>query len=404
MLVATHLFIPGPTNIPEAVRSAMDIRMEDMRAPDFSTFTLPLFDDLKKAFKLTKGRVFIYPSSGSGAWEAGISNTLNRGDKVLMSSFGQFSMLWVDMAKRLGLNVQAFEEDWGKGVPVEKYAEVLAADKNHEIKAVFATHNETATGVTSDIAGVRKALNDAGHPALLFVDGVSSVGCIDFRMEEWGVDLCVSGSQKGFMLPTGLGILAVSDKALEAHKSSTMERCYFSFEDMVKHNDNGYFPYTPATQLLRGLRASLDLLFAEGLENVFARHRRLAEGVRKAVDAWGLTLCAQEPKSYSNTVSAIRVPEGIDSAQVVKTAYFRYNLSLGVGLTKVAGKVFRIGHLGAVDEIMIGGALFGTEMAMRDCGIEVAPGSGMGAAVEYFRETTTASANSRSEARLKLAS
>ncbi|MCK5496311.1 MAG: aminotransferase class V-fold PLP-dependent enzyme, partial [Hyphomicrobiaceae bacterium] len=362
---ATHLFIPGPTNIPEAVRSAMDIRMEDMRAPDFSKFTLPLFEDLKKAFKLTKGRVFIYPSSGTGAWEAVISNTLNRGDKVLMSSFGQFSMLWVDMAKRLGLNVQAFEEDWGKGVPVEKYAEVLAADKNHEIKAVFATHNETATGVTSDIAGVRKALNDAGHPALLFVDGVSSVGCIDFRMEEWGVDLCVSGSQKGFMLPTGLGILAASDKALEAHKSSTMERCYFSFEDMVKHNDNGYFPYTPATQLLRGLRASLDLLFAEGLENVFARHSRLAEGVRKAVDAWGLKLCAEEPKSYSNTVTAIRVPEGIDSAQVVKTAYFRYNLSLGVGLTKVAGKVFRIGHLGAIDEIMIGSALFGTEMAMR---------------------------------------
>lgn len=404
MLVATHLFIPGPSNIPEAVRSAMDIRMEDMRAPDFGKFTLPLFEDLKKAFKLTKGRVFIYPSSGTGAWESAITNTLNRGDKVLMSSFGQFSMLWVDMAKRLGLNVQAFEEDWGKGVPVEKYAEVLAADKNHEIKAVFATHNETATGVTSDITAVRKALNDAGHPALLFVDGVSSVGCIDFRMDEWGVDLCVSGSQKGFMLPTGLGILAVSDKALEAHKSSKMERCFFSFEDMVKHNDNGYFPYTPATQLLRGLRASLDLLLGEGLDNVFARHNRLAEGVRKAVDAWGLKLCAEDPKLYSNTVTAIRVPEGIDSAEIVKTAYFRYNLSLGVGLTKVAGKVFRIGHLGAIDEIMIGSALFGTEMAMLDCGIEVAPGSGTGAAVEYFRQTTTASANSRPEARLKLAS
>ena len=404
MLVATHLFIPGPTTIPEAVRSAMEIRMEDMRAPDFPKFTLPLFEDLKKAFKLKKGRVFIYPSSGTGAWEAAISNTLNRGDKVLMSSFGQFSMLWVDMAKRLGLDVQVFEEDWGKGVPVEKYAEVLAADKNHEIKAVFATHNETATGVTSDIAAVRKALNDAGHPALLFVDGVSSVGCIDFRMDEWGVDLCVSGSQKGFMLPTGLGILAVSDKALEAHRSSKVERCFFSFEDMMKHNDNGYFPYTPATQLLRGLRASLDLLFAEGLENVFARHARLAEGVRTAVDAWGLKLCAEEAKWYSNTVTAIRVPQGIDSAEVVKTAYFRYNLSLGVGLTKIAGKVFRIGHLGALDEIMIGSVLFGAEMAMRDCGIEVAPGSGTGAAVEYFRTTATASATSRPEVRLKLVS
>jgi alanine-glyoxylate transaminase/serine-glyoxylate transaminase/serine-pyruvate transaminase len=206
------------------------------------------------------------------------------------------------------------------------------------------------------------------------------------------------------MLPTGLGILAVSAKALEAHKSSKMERCFFSFEDMVKHNDNGYFPYTPATQLLRGLRASLDLLLGEGLHNVFARHNRLAEGVRRAVDAWGLKLCAEDPKWYSNTVTAIGVPEGIDSAEVVRTAYFRYNLSLGVGLTKVAGKVFRIGHLGALDEIMVGSALFGTEMAMRDCDIEVAPGSGTGAAVEYFRETTTASTTSRPEALLKLAS
>jgi alanine-glyoxylate transaminase/serine-glyoxylate transaminase/serine-pyruvate transaminase len=404
MLVTTHLFIPGPTNIPEAVRSAMDIRMEDMRSPEFPKFTQPLFEDLKKAFKLTQGRVFIYPSSGTGAWEAAISNTLNRGDKVLMSRFGQFSLLWVDMAQRLGLNVQVLDEEWGKGVPVEKYAEILAADKAHEIRAVFATHNETATGVTSDIAGVRKALNDAKHPALLFVDGVSSVGCIDFRMDEWGVDACVSGSQKGFMLPTGLGILAVSNKALEAHKSSKMERCYFSFDDMVKANDTGYFPYTPATQLLRGLRASLDLLLGEGLNNVFARHNRLAEGVRKAVAGWGLKLCAVEPKWYSDTVSAIRVPDGVDSAQVVKTAYYRYNLSLGVGLNKVAGKVFRIGHLGALDEIMIGGVLFGCEMALRDCGVAVAPGSGSGAAAEYFRATTKASATSRPEAKLKLAS
>ncbi|MTD95118.1 aminotransferase class V-fold PLP-dependent enzyme [Hyphomicrobium sp. xq] len=404
MLVTTHLFIPGPTKIPEAVRSAMDIRMEDMRSPEFPKFTLPLFEDVKKAFKLTNGRVFLFPSSGTGAWESAISNTLNRGDKVLMSRFGQFSLLWVDMAQRLGLNVQVLDEEWGTGVPVEKYAEILTADKNHEIKAVFATHNETATGVTSDIAGLRKALNDAKHPALLFVDGVSSVGCIDFRMEEWGVDCCVSGSQKGFMLPTGLGILAVSNKALEAAKTSKMERCYFSFEDMIKNNDNGYFPYTPATQLLRGLRASLDLLLGEGLDNVFARHHRLAEGVRKAVGAWGLKLCAKDPKWHSDTVSAILVPEGVDSAQVVKTAFYRYNLSFGVGLNKVAGKVFRIGHLGALDEVMIGGALFGAEMAMRDCGIDVVPGSGSGAAAEYFRSTTKASATSRAEPKLRLAS
>jgi alanine-glyoxylate transaminase/serine-glyoxylate transaminase/serine-pyruvate transaminase len=223
-------------------------------------------------------------------------------------------------------------------------------------------------------------------------------------MDEWGVDCAVSGSQKGFMLPTGLGFLAVSLKALAASRLSKMNRCYFSFEDMIKNNDLGYFPYTPATQLLRGLRASLDLLQAEGLDNVFARHTRLAEGVRKAVAAWGLKLCAKEPKWQSDTVSAILVPEGVDSAQVVKTAFYRYNLSLGVGLNKVAGKVFRIGHLGALDEIMIGGVLFGVEMALRDCGVDVVPGSGSGAAAEHFRQTTKASATSRPEPKLKLAS
>lgn len=405
MLVQPHLFIPGPTNVPDVVRRAMDVRMEDMRSPEFPKFTLPLFEDLKKVFKMKDGRVFMFPASGTGAWESAITNTLNRGDKVLMSRFGQFSLLWVDMAERLGLDVEVFDEEWGTGVPVEKYAEALAADKNHEIKAVFATQNETATGVTSDIAGVRKALDDAGHPALLMVDGVSSVGSIDMRMGEWGVDCCVSGSQKGFMLPTGLGILAVSQKALDANKSSTMPRCFFSFEDMIKTNDQGYFPYTPATQIFRGLRASLDLIEQEGLENVFARHHRMAEGVRRAVAGWGLQLCAKEPKWHSDTVSAIYVPEGVDSAEVVKTAYYRYNVSLGVGLNKVAGKVFRIGHLGALDEVMIGGALFGVEMALRDCGVNVVPGSGTGAAVEYFRETATKSATSRDTASgLKLAS
>ncbi|MEO1207112.1 MAG: aminotransferase class V-fold PLP-dependent enzyme [Pseudomonadota bacterium] len=405
MLVQPHLFIPGPTNIPEPVRQAMDLRMEDMRSPEYPKLTLPLFEDLKKAFKLTDGRVFIFPSSGTGAWESAISNTLNAGDRVLMSRFGQFSHLWVDMAERLGLVVEVFDEEWGTGVPVEKYAERLAQDKSHEIKAVFATQNETATGVTSDIAGVRKALEAANHPALLMVDGVSSVASIDMRMSEWGVDCCVSGSQKGLMLPTGLGILAVSDKALEAAKTSTMARCFFSFEDMIKTNDQGFFPYTPATQLLRGMRVSLDMLFDEGLENVFARHHRMAEGVRRAIDAWGLTLCAKEPKWHSDTVSAILVPENVDSADVVKTAYYRYNVSLGVGLSKVAGKVFRIGHLGALDEVMIGGALFGVEMALMDCGVNIKAGSGTGAAAEYFRETATKSATSReSTPGLKLAS
>lgn len=405
MLVQPHLFIPGPTNIPEPVRRAMDIRMEDMRSPEFPKFTLPIFEDLKKVFKMKDGRVFLYPASGTGAWEAAISNTLNTGDKVLMSRFGQFSHLWVDMAERLGLNVVVLDEEWGTGVPVEKYAEVLAADKNREIKAVFATQNETATGVSSDIAGVRKALDACGHPALLMVDGVSSVGSIDMRMGEWGVDCCVSGSQKGFMLPTGLGILAVSQKALDANRSQNarMARCFFSFEDMIKTNDLGYFPYTPATQLLRGLRASLDLIEAEGLENVFARHHRMAEAVRRGVAAWGLKLCAKEPKWHSDTVSAIMVPEGFDSNAVVKTAYYRYNTSLGVGLSKVAGKVFRIGHLGALDEGMIGGVLFTVEMALRDNGINVVPGSGSGAAAEYFRSTAVKSATGVTAATIKSA-
>jgi alanine-glyoxylate transaminase/serine-glyoxylate transaminase/serine-pyruvate transaminase len=397
MMVQPHLFIPGPTNIPEAVRQAMDLRMEDMRSPEFPKFTLPLFEDIKKVFKMKNGRVFIYPSSGTGAWESAIQNTLNPGDKVLMSRFGQFSLLWVDMAERLGLDVVLCDEEWGTGVPLEKYADILAKDKNHEIKAVFATQNETATGVTSDIAGVRKALDAAKHPALLMVDGVSSVGSIDLRMDEWGVDCCVSGSQKGFMLPTGLGILAVSKKALEANKTAKMARCFFSFEDMIKANDLGFFPYTPATQLLRGLRASLNLIEAEGLENIFARHHRLAEGVRRAVAAWGLNLCAKEPKWHSDTVSAIYVPEGIDSANVVKTAYYRYNTSLGVGLNKVMGKVFRIGHLGALDEVMVGGVLFAAEMSLKDCGVPIKLGSGTGAAAEYFSQTATKSATSRDE-------
>ncbi len=381
----THLFVPGPTNVPEAVRQAMNLAMEDMRASTFPQLTLGLFDGLKRVFKNETGRVFIYPSSGTGAWESAITNTLSPGDRVLMSRFGQFSHLWVDMAERLELDVDVVDVEWGTGVPVEIYAERLAADKEHRIKAVFCTHNETATGVTSDVAGVRKALDASGHPALLFVDGVSSIGSIDFRQEEWGVDCAVSGSQKGFMLPAGLGFLSVSAKALAAAKTAKGRRCYFSFEDMIRANDTGFFPYTPATQLLRGLRVSLDLIDAEGLEAIFARHHHLAEGVRKAVDAWGLKLCAKERKWHSDTVSAVYVPEGIDSAEVVKRAYHKYQTSLGVGLNKVAGKVFRIGHLGWLNEVMVCGALSAAEMALRDCGVKVAPGSGVGAALEHFR-------------------
>jgi alanine-glyoxylate transaminase/serine-glyoxylate transaminase/serine-pyruvate transaminase len=381
------LFIPGPTNIPEAVRQALNVTLEDQRAPDIPDFTLPLFADLKKVFQMKGGQVFVFPASGTGGWEAAVSNTLSPGDKVLASRFGQFSHLWVDLCQRHGLDVDVVDVPWGEGVPVELYAKKLEADRTHAIKAVLVTHNETATGVTSDVAAVRRALDAARHPALLFVDGVSSIASIDFRMEEWGVDVAVSGSQKGFMLPTGLAIVAVSDKALEAMKTAKLPRTFFSFEDMAKANRDGYFPYTPPMTMLRGLRASVDMLLAEGLSNVFARHHRMAEAVRRAVAAWGLQLCAKAPKWHSDTVSAIRTPDGVDGNEVVRHAYRRYNLSLGVGLSQLAGKVFRIGHLGELNELMVLAALSGSEMTLRDLGAKLVPGSGVAAAEEYFRET-----------------
>ncbi|SFE37307.1 pyridoxal-phosphate-dependent aminotransferase family protein [Roseivivax sediminis] len=380
----SHLYIPGPTNLPEAVRRAMNVPMEDMRAPDFPDLTRPVFEKAQKVFRNSEGRVFIYPSSGTGAWEAAIQNTLSPGDKVLMSRFGQFSNLWVDMAQRMGLDVDVIDCEWGEGVPVDQYAERLKADKTHDYKAVFATHNETATGVTSDIKGVREALDAAGHPALLMVDGVSSVGSIEFDQDAWGVDCAVSGSQKGFMLPAGLGILSVSKWALEAHKTAEFPRCYFSFEDQIRMNDTGYFPYTPATQLLRGLDVSCDMLLDEGLENVWARHRRLASGVRAAVEAWGLTLCAARPELWSDTVSAIVVPDDRDARDVIAAAYAKYDTSLGSGLANVAGKVFRIGHLGWLNEGMVCTALSAAEMAMIECGFEIEAGSGVGAAIRLF--------------------
>ncbi len=382
------IFIPGPTNVPEAIRRAMNVPMEDQRSPKFPELTLPLFADLKKVFKTKTGQVFMFPGSGTGGWEAAITNTLSPGDKILASRFGQFSHLWIDLCERQGMEVIAIDVEWGEGVPLEEYARVLAEDKNHEIKAVLACQNETATGVTSDIAGVRKVLNDVGHPAMLYVDGVSSIASIDFRMDEWGVDLAVSGSQKGFMMPTGLAIVGVSQKAIEASKSAKCHRCFFSFDDMIKTNKDGYFPYTPATTQFYGLRASLDMLLGEGLDNVFARHHRMAEGVRRAVmDGWGFKLAATEPKWHSDTVSAICVPEGFDAAQVLNVAYQKYGLSYGAGLSKVAGKVFRIGHLGRISEIQLLGGIAGAEMAMRDIGIPVEAGSGIAAAEEYYRQT-----------------
>lgn len=381
------LFIPGPTNVPQAVRLAMDIAMEDQRAPDLPAFTLPLFEDLKQVFKTREGQIFLFPSSGTGGWEAAMTNTLSPGDKVLIARFGQFSLLWADMCARLGLDADVVDVPWGEGVPVDVFADKLKADSGHAIKAVLVTHNETATGVTSDVAAVRAAMDACGHPALLMVDAVSSLASIDFRMDDWRVDVCVSGSQKGFMMPAGLAIVGVSQKALAARRAASSRRCYFDFEDMIKTNKDGFFPYTPPTHMLRALRASVDLLLGEGLEHVFARHHRLAEGVRRAVSAWGLTLCAKGPQWHSDTVSAIVIPEGFDSAALVRNAYNRYGLSLGVGLNKVAGRVFRIGHLGDLNELMCLTALAGSEMAMRDLGIPIEAGSGVAAAEEYYRAT-----------------
>jgi len=380
------LFVPGPTNVPDRVQRAMMVAMEDHRSSKFPELSTSVLQDLKKVFKTEAGQVFIFPSSGTGAWEAALTNTLSPGDRILAARFGQFSHLWIDMAQRLGFDVQVVEVDWGEGVPVQRYEEILSADKRHEIKGVLACHNETATGVTSDIAGVRRALNAAQHPALLYVDAVSSLASIDFRMDEWQVDLAVSGSQKGLMLPAGLGVLGVSGKALGAMSGAKSRRCYFDLADMIKANATGYFPYTPSLPMLYGLRESLNLIFEEGLERIFFRHHYLAEGVRAAITAgWRLNLCAKEPQWYSDTVSAVLVPEGVNAGHVIDVAFRRYNLALGAGLARMAGRVFRIGHLGDLNELMLMGAIAGAEMAMQDVGIKVTAGSGVAAASDYWR-------------------
>jgi alanine-glyoxylate transaminase/serine-glyoxylate transaminase/serine-pyruvate transaminase len=379
------LFVPGPTNVPDRVLRAMHVAMQDHRAADFPQFTLPLYERLRKVLKTREGQVVIFPSSGTGAWEAALTNTLAPGDKVLLARFGQFSHLWGELAKRHGIDVDVQDEEWGTGANPERIEEALRADKTHAIKGVLIVHNETATGVTSDIAAVRRALDAARHPAMLYVDGVSSIASIDFRFDEWGVDLAITGSQKGLMLPAGLGIVCASKKALAAMSEENCKRGYFNLADQIKANATGYFPYTPAVTLLHGMREALDIIDEEGLENVFARHRHLAGGTRAAVKAWGLKLCAKEPKWQSDTVSAIMVPPGFNGADVIDRAYKGYNLALGAGLSQMAGKLFRIGHLGDLNELMLLGAIAGAEMAMRDVGIDVAYGSGVAAAQAHFR-------------------
>ena len=380
------LFVPGPTNVPDRVLRAMIVPMEDHRSSIFPELTRACLNGLKPIFKTKSASPILFPSSGTGCWEAAVTNCLNPGDKVLIARFGQFSHLWADMCTRLGFEVEILETPWGDGAPVDRYLASLSADKDHRIKAVLVCQNETATGVTSDVLAVRKAMDSVKHPALLFVDSVSALGSIDFRMDEWGVDVCVSGSQKGLMLPAGLGVTCVSLKALDAAKRATSRRCYFDYNDMVQSNAGGYFPYTPSLPMLYGLREALAILAEEGLEQVFRRHSFLAGGVRAAViEGWKLRLCATQPQWYSDTVSAIMVPEGINGAEVIARAFKRYNLALGAGLSKVAGKLFRIGHLGDLNELMLLGALAGAEMAMLDVGIKLEPGSGVAAAQNYWR-------------------
>ena len=381
-----HLCIPGPTNVPHEILSAMHVPMEDHRSPVFPELLKPILEDLKKVFKTETGQAFVFPATGTAGWEVALTNTLSPGDKVLIYRIGQFSHLWAEMARRLGLDVIVIERPWGEGIPVDDLEIRLKEDSRNEIKAVLATHNETATGVTSDISGVRKAMNAANHPALLFVDGVSSIASIDFRMDEWGVDGAISGSQKGFMLPAGGAILAFSQKALQACENAKFPRCFLDLKDQIATNKDGYTPYTPSTPLLHGLRKSLDLLLEEGMENVYARHHRMAEGARRAIAAWGLKLCAK-PGFESDTVSAIVVPEDKDARDVINTAFHKYDISLGAGLTEVAGKVFRIGHIGDMNDVSMLGAIAGVEMAMLDNGFDIKPGSGVAAAIEYYRTT-----------------
>ncbi|MDB6177383.1 aminotransferase class V-fold PLP-dependent enzyme [Paracoccus sp. Z330] len=381
------VFIPGPTNIPESLRKACDMPTIDHRSPLFGQILHPARQGVSKVLKSEQAEIFIFPSTGTGGWETALTNTLSPGDKVLAARNGMFSHRWIDMCQRHGLDVEIIETPWGDGLPANRYREILGADRDHRIKAVLATHNETATGVKSDIGALRHALDQAGHPAMLFVDGVSSIGSMDFRFDEWGVDIAVTGSQKGFMLPAGLAIVGFSAKAMAATQTGTLPRTFFDIHDMAKGYANNAYPYTPAVGLLNGLNEACTMLLNEGLGNVFQRHHRIAEGVRAAVHAWGLELCATDPSVYSDTVSAIRTPAGFNATDIVTHAAEKYGVAFGVGLGEVAGKVFRIGHLGSLTDVMALSGIATAEMCMADLGLDIRLGAGVAAAQEYYRAT-----------------
>jgi alanine-glyoxylate transaminase/serine-glyoxylate transaminase/serine-pyruvate transaminase len=379
------LQIPGPTNVPDRVLRAMDMPTMDHRSPEFGELGRRVLEGMKTIFQCS-GPVFIYPASGTGAWEAALVNTLSQGDSVLMVETGHFALLWRQMAIRLGRAPTVMQADWRHGVDAAAMEERLREDKAGEIKAVCVVHNETSTGVASDVAKVRQAIDAAGHPALLLVDTISSLGSIDYRQDEWGVDVTVGGSQKGLMLPPGLSFNAVSDKALAASKSAGLQKSFWSWEEMQGPNAKGFFPYTPATNLLYGLAEAIDMLHEEGLDHVFARHARHGAAARKAVEAWGLEVFCQNPAHFSGSLTAVLVPDGVSADAFRKSAHETFDLSLGNGLSKLADKVFRIGHLGDFNDLMLAGTLSGVEMALELAGVPHQKG-GVQAALDHLAAT-----------------
>ena len=376
------LQIPGPTNLPDRVLRAMDRAVIDHRGPEFAEISKSVLEKLKSVFKTT-APVIMYPGSGTGAWESAIVNTLNVGDKVLFFETGEFSIRWYDQAKDLKIDAEIVPGDWRHGIDPKVVAERLAADKDKKIKAVCVLHNETSTGIVNNIGEIRKAIDSVNHPALFMVDVISSLASIDYRHEEWKVDVTIGGSQKGLLLPPGLSFNAISHKALEASKKATMPKHYWDWNAMLENNKTGFYPYTPATTLIYGLDEALDMLMEEGLDNVFARHARLAEATRLAVKAWGLEILCKNPAEYSNTLTTVLLPEGYDADNLRKTILDEYNMALGASFNKVKGKVFRIGHLGDLNEIMLMGVLSGVEMGLTKAKVPFKAG-GIMAALQYL--------------------
>jgi alanine-glyoxylate transaminase / serine-glyoxylate transaminase / serine-pyruvate transaminase len=387
------LQIPGPTNVPDRVLRAIDMPTIDHRGPEFQVLAKDVLEGMKRIFR-TRHPVVIFPASGTGAWEAALVNTLSPGDKVLMSETGHFASLWFRMAKKLGLEIDMIPGDWRHGADAAEIESRLKADKSHAIKAVCVVHNETSTGVTTRIPLVRKAIDAAKHPALLLVDTISSLASIDYRHDEWGVDVTVGGSQKGLMLPPGLSFNATSEKSLAASKAAKLPRSFFGWDEMISANANGWFPYTPSTNLLYGLREAIAMLEEEGLPNVFARHDRHAEATRRAVRAWGLEVLCQDPDEYSSALTAVMMPPGHDSDALRKIILERFDMSLGMGLSKLQGKVFRIGHLGSLNDLTLMGTLSGVEMGLELAGVPHRKG-GVLAAMEHLGERARAATGVR---------